>query len=122
MLPSTRSVIGAEFAHTYDSLERRRCELERGRCQHATPERRERIASVIIASSRRPRLRAGSAAWALQQQQRKRQSDEDKDKSKKAKAAAAEQGGSVLFASSPALPPWHRRPVNNSGRKSSAEK
>ena len=93
----TRSVIGAEFANGHDSLERRRRELERGRCQGATGGRSERIAAAIIASIRRPRLRAGSAAWVSQQQeeqqQRKRQSDEDKEKSKKAKAAAAEQGG-----------------------------
>ena len=92
----TRSVIGAEFSQEYDSLERRRRELRCRRCQRATCGQPERIAPAIVASSRRPRLRRGSAARALQQQQRKRQSDEDKDKSKKAKAAAAEQGAPQL--------------------------
>ena len=96
-------VLGAEFAHEFDWLDRhddrndkwtqsQRCDLERRRCGRATGGR-EQFASAIFAPSRWPRLRAGSAAWALEQQRRKRQSDDDKEKSKKAKAAAAEQGG-----------------------------
>ena len=89
---TTRCVLGAEYAHEYDTLDRRRCVLERRRCERTTRRREQIITSAVITSSRWPRLRAGSAAWALEQQRRKRQSDDDKEKSKKAKAAAAEQG------------------------------